>query len=129
MHSKGNEPSAAQVVWREEVRALGCIVSREQSGIEIHHVVGASAKHQGQEIGHWFILPLTTWYHRTNPTLNVTDNKRYFEANFESQVSLFKKLLNLYRFMYDREPPVPAEVIEAIVDLERDGFTEYKAVA
>lgn len=126
MQSKGNAPIASQLKWREEVRDLGCVISREQYGIEIHHVLGATAKHNRQPIGHWFILPLTAWYHRENPILNVTDNKKLFEANFGSQVALFNRLLDLYRFQYDKEPPVPCEVLAAIGDLERDGLTQYK---
>lgn len=118
MQSKGNAPSASQLKWREEVRALGCVVSREKHGIEIHHVLGATAKHNRQPIGHWFILPLTSWYHRLNPVLNVTDHKKLFEANFGTQVVLFRQLLDLYRFQYNKEPPVPPEVLVAIFDLD-----------
>lgn len=119
MQSKGNSPSASQKKWREEVRELGCIIERSKGGIEIHHVLGATAKHNKVVIGHWFILPLTGWYHRENPILNVTDNKKLFEANFGSQVELFIQLLELYEFHYEKPHPVPAEVVEAIQSLEQ----------
>jgi hypothetical protein len=128
MQSKGNTPTAAQLRWREDIRALGCVISREQHGIEIHHVLGATAKHNRQPIGHWFILPLSAWYHRLNPVLNVTDHKRLFEANYGTQVALFSRLLDLYRFEYCKEPPVPAAVIDAIFNLERNGIAQYKQV-
>ena len=128
MQSKGNAPSASQLKWREEVRSLGCVVSRDPYGVEIHHVLGATAKHNRQPIGHWFILPLTAWYHRENPVLNVTDNKKLFEVNYGSQVELFNQLLDLYRFTYDKEPAIPQAVITAINDLECDGVTQYKQV-
>lgn len=128
MQSKGNAPDASQKRWREEVRGLGCVISREPHNVEIHHVLGATAKHNKTPIGHWFILPLNAWYHRENPTLNVTENKRLFEAQFGSQVLLFKCLLDLYKFTYDKEPPVPKEVLAAINDLEINGLTKYKKV-
>ena len=71
MQSKGNAPTVEQKRWREEVRELGCIISDEQGGVEIHHVLGATAKYNKEEIGHEFILPLTGWYHRENPSHNA----------------------------------------------------------
>ncbi len=118
MQSKGNAPTTAQKEWREEVRELGCIISGEKGGIEIHHVLGATAKHNKVPIGHEFILPLTPWYHRLNPVLNVTDNKHLFELNFDTQVGLFDKLMELYVFHYEKPVPLAPEVIDAIRDLE-----------
>ncbi len=126
LQSKGNAPTAEQKRWREEVRELGCIISGEQGGVEIHHVLGATAKYNKEEIGHEFILPLTGWYHRENPVLNVTNNKNLFEANFGSQVSLFNRLLDLYEFHYERKPPLELSKINAIRELERNGRTMYK---
>lgn len=74
MQSKGNSPTPKQKRWREEARELGCFISGEQGGIEDHHVLGATAKHNKEEIGHELILPLTVWYHREGPVLNVTSN-------------------------------------------------------
>jgi hypothetical protein len=119
MQSKGNAPTASQKAWREAVRELGCVIDKSKGGIEIHHVLGATAKHNKVDIGHWFILPLSSWYHRENPTLNVTDNKRLFEANFGTQVQLFMGLIMQYEFIHERVAPVPAEVIDAIRSLER----------
>lgn len=126
MQSKGNNPTEKQAAWREEVRALGCILTGDKSSVEIHHVLGATAKHNKTDIGHWFILPLSGWYHRNSPNLNVTDHKKTFEETFGSQVSLFNRLLELYEFHYGVEPPVDDSVIRAIRDLERYGRTVYK---
>lgn len=120
MQSKGNEPTKAQKDWREEVRALGCIVSMEKGPhIQIHHVLGATAKHNKVEIGHWFILPLTGWYHLEAPVINATNHKKMFEAQFGSQASLFNQLLRNYEFHYEKPVPVPQEVLAAIYDLDR----------
>ncbi len=121
MQSKGNAPTAAQKKWREEIRELGCIVHGDKGEIEIHHVLGATAKHNKVAIGHWFILPLTGWFHRLNPELNVTSRKRAFEINFGSQVSLFDKLMLQYEFVYEKCVPLDPEVIAAIRDLEVSG--------
>jgi len=126
MQSKGNNPNSKELRWREDVRALGCILTGEKLAVEIHHVVGASAKHDKTSIGHWFILPLSKWYHRDDSLLNVTDNKKTFEETFGSQVSLFNRLLELYEFHYGCRPPVDDSVIRAIRDLERNGRTVYK---
>lgn len=118
MQSKGNAPTAAQIKWREEVRALGCIVGMEKGPhIQIHHVLGATAKHNKVAIGHWYILPLTPWAHLDNPVLNVTHNKRLFEAQYGTQISLFKQLIKNYEFHYEKRAPVPEEVLAAIYDL------------
>lgn len=126
MQSKGNAPSASQKQWREEVRALGCIITGEKDSVEIHHVLGTTAKHKKIDIGHWFILPLSEWYHRKNPALNVTDHKKLFEETFGNQVSLFDRLLEIYEFHYGKKPPLEDSVIWAIRDLERNGRTCYK---
>ena len=126
MQSKGNAPTAEQKRWREEVRELGCIISGEQGGIEIHHVLGATAKHNKEDIGHELILPLTAWYHREDPEQNVTDNKKIFEAIHGSQISLFNRLLDLYEFHYEKKPPLELSKINAIRELERNGRTVYQ---
>ncbi len=126
MQSKGNAPTAAQKRFREEVRALGCVISHEKYGVEIHHVVGATGKNNKVKIGHWFILPLTTWYHRQNPVLCVDLYKKNFEANFESQVCLFNRLLETYKKEYNKPLPFGDDVLEAIQGLERNGRTIYQ---
>ncbi len=118
MQSKGNAPTTAQKLWREEVRALGCIISGEKGGVEIHHVLGATAKHNKVPIGHELILPLSAWYHRECPNQNVTDHKHLFEESFGTQVSQFNRLMELYEFHYEKPVPLPPEVIDAIRDLE-----------
>lgn len=63
MQSKGNAPNAEQIRWREEVRKMGCLY-RYPGSVEIHHILGASAKQDGVPIGHLAILPVTNQAHR-----------------------------------------------------------------
>lgn len=116
MHSKGNAPTAEQKRWREDVRALGCIIT----GVvvcEIHHCRGATFKHNKVPIGHWFILPLHPELHRTGQ-LNVTDHKHRWEEVYGTQVELFMQVVQRYEQQHDRAAPVPPEVISAILDLD-----------
>lgn len=59
---KGQRPSAVQKKWREDVRALGSILSGLHP-VEIHHCAGRTAAHDKVHIGHWWILPLTSEEH------------------------------------------------------------------
>ena len=53
-----DQPNAEQKLWRENVRQTGSIISG-LSRVEIHHVLGRTAKIKGVgNIGHYFILPL-----------------------------------------------------------------------
>lgn len=62
MKSKGNQPTAAQVRWREAVRGLGSVISGGPA--VIHHPVGCTGKHNKIAIGHWWIIPLTDEEHK-----------------------------------------------------------------
>ena len=59
---KVSAPSAAQKRWREQVRALGSILSGLHP-VEIHHCAGRTAVHDKVHVGHWWILPLTSEEH------------------------------------------------------------------
>ena len=92
-----SNPTASQVRWREYVRGLGCCVSQEDWKVQIHHVVGRSAKVKGVgNIGHWYVLPLAWQYHdvASNDKLNVTHHKNAFEEQFGTQSELFNQVFN-----------------------------------
>jgi hypothetical protein len=102
MQSKGNAPSAEQVRWRETVRRVGCIATggvnaepTEPGDIQIHHVLGQSAKRDGEAIGHWFILPLHWRLHDigSDYPVNVTTSKPRFVQQYGSEKSLFMKMI------------------------------------
>lgn len=68
MRAKVSKPSAGQLEFREAVRALGCPWCKQPA--EIHHPVGRTGKHQGQPVGHWWLLPLCERHHR-HPNVGI----------------------------------------------------------
>ncbi len=62
--------------------------------IQLHHVLGRSAKHNKVAIGHWFILPVPFELHdiSSNHELNVTHRKNSFTKEFGKQFQLFEEM-------------------------------------
>ena len=62
--------------------------------IQLHHVLGRSAKHNKVAIGHEFILPVPFELHdvNSNHELNVTHRKKSFTKEFGKQFQLFEKM-------------------------------------
>lgn len=93
-----NAPTASQCRFMRYMAELGCCISPEMWRVQIHHVVGRSAKVKGVgNIGHWFILPLAWRYHDvdSNDPLNVTHRKNAFVAKFGKQSENFEFCLAL----------------------------------
>jgi hypothetical protein len=65
------------------------------SSIQLHHVLGRSAKHNKIAIGHEFIIPLPFELHdvSSNEPDNVTHHKKVFTSKHGSQASLFLKMV------------------------------------
>lgn len=63
--------------------------------IQLHHVLGRSAKHNKVAIGHEFILPVPFELHdvSSNHELNVTHRKKSFIKEFGSQVKLYEDMV------------------------------------
>ena len=61
----------------------------------IHHPVGRTAKHNKVHIGEWWILPVPIRLHdvHSNDPLNVTHNKRAFEAHYGQQTRLWELMV------------------------------------
>jgi hypothetical protein len=82
MRSKGNAPSATQKRWLDAVASLS-------PGMQIHHPVGITAKHNKVHIGHWWLVPVDEQSHRDihagvfGKDRKVLE-KRIFEANLEA---------------------------------------------
>lgn len=115
MQSKGIAPTASEKRYREEVRALGCICSHmldipQPPVIEIHHMMGASAKDSGIRVGHILILPLSPGFHRTyqmhiDGYPNVTSEKHYFDVMFGGELELFAEMIMLLGYdPFERMP-------------------------
>lgn len=118
MRSKGNEPSAEQKAWMSQLAEYGCVVTRADNP-QIHHCLGATAKHNKVAIGHWYLLPLAHQLHdiSSNRPDNITLHKREFEWRHGTEKELFSRLIKTFR---DNGNPIPPEeVIEAIKGYHR----------
>lgn len=85
-------------------------------GIQLHHVLGRSAKHNKVAIGHWFIIPVPYQYHDISETndLNVSYYKHNFTEKFGKQHELFVVMCGVMRI---RGYTVPSkEIINSIMD-------------
>ncbi len=61
-NSTQNQPSAAQKRYADYVASLGCCECGRPA--QIHHPVGATAKHRKVPIGHWWLIPLCDDHHK-----------------------------------------------------------------
>lgn len=119
MQSKGNRPNSAQKRWMDEVAAVGSIISGRKP-VELHHVVGFTAKFEKQHIGPWWILPLTTEEHRHIGTAQGTDELSRLKLGF-TMVGRFdyEKLLFSDLLTHFSELPFSDEVLQSIWSYRR----------
>lgn len=111
---KVSQPNAQQRRWRELVRAMGSIISGRPA--EIHHAEGRNAKHNGVEIGHWWILPLTPDEHRGPDGIHSHPQRKAREKQ------LFARLLYAVLDDHNGLPPEcfpPRDVLDAIAEYHR----------
>ena len=84
--------------------------------LQLHHVLGRSAKNNKVAIGHWFILPVPFKLHdvSSNHHFNVTHRKNNFTNQYGMQRNIFNKM---YQSMKDQSYEVPSiEIYNAIMD-------------
>ena len=100
--------------WLTTVAAHGCVITGDKYNIQLHHILGRTAKRDKQPIGLWYVLPLHWSYHdvASNHPLNVTHHKKAFVDQFGSQKELFLEMC------YDIKSYPPAEVLAAIQTME-----------
>lgn len=100
MISKGARITAEQKRWESTVREFGCVLMGNDQGeygaIQIHHVVGLTAKQDKVLIGPWYILSLHWRLHdpRSSFTTNITNRRKDFLAEYGSEKELFLKMLS-----------------------------------
>ncbi len=93
---KGRTPSAAEKRHMEKVRALGCIVCRQQGydlwpeGTEIHHTRGKT-----QKGAHYDVLPLCHEHHSRYSKTGFHYNPTEFQKKHGTQAELLEKVENL----------------------------------
>ncbi len=117
------QANAAQKQWMKDIvewaeNNIQILYGDEWSNkpIQLHHVLGRSAKHNKVAIGHYFILPVPFELHdvSSNHPDNVTHFKNNFTKRYFRQSYLFIKMLNSMED-YGYETPNP-DVITAIMD-------------
>jgi len=113
--------TAAHKKWNQRVRKYADDHGAEPYGdffnYQIHHVAGASYKHNKVYIGNWFVLPVSFQYHdmSSNDALNVTHHRRHYEEAFGKQSAIWLEMVNVIRDQ-DGTLPFSDEVIEAVLD-------------
>jgi len=100
---KPGQPTAKQKNWREDVRAQGCIL-RLEGPVQIHHVVGRTARHIKIHVGHWFLLPVSEEGHREVEKMSKDEQKDLFMRVCSRHIYGMRKL------------PFDADVLFAILD-------------
>lgn len=105
MQSKGNAPSAAQKRWREAVRDAGSKESGEK--MQIHHPVGATAKHNKVHIGHWWVIPVDEQSHKDLHAGLLGKGRKTVEKQVFS---------NVVKHLYNHPDRPPLEALDAIMD-------------
>lgn len=127
MLSANNAPSAAQSRWWGELSEMGCIITGNPA--EIDHCIGASAMHNGEHIGQWWVLALAPNVHRLMAE-NRTTNRRGFCRMYGSQVAIKmagraveKELFFLqcvkYMTYYKKNLPFEWSIMQAIMSYAR----------
>jgi|TARA_R110000851_G_scaffold326213_1_gene494663 hypothetical protein len=115
------QANAAQKQWMNDIAEwannnnLGLLYDYDNGrGIQLHHVMGRSAKQNKTPIGHWFIIPIPFDLHDVGSSHmhNVTHHKHSFTNRFGNQRDLFNDMVNDMRMEMYQLPPT--EVLEAI---------------
>lgn len=77
--------------WLARITRYGCVATGETNDLELHHVLGRTAKQNKMHIGRIFVLPIAWRLHNpnSNDPLNVTRFKRAFTQAFGKQSALF----------------------------------------
>ena len=123
MKSKGNAPTAAQKKFWDELVKMGCLLTGDEA--EIDHLVGASVKANGENIGNWWVIALSPGPHRIN-TINRTSaedkfigywcNPDLWDSSAGHKKELFLAQCVRYKLYYKKPLPFDLSVLESILD-------------
>lgn len=102
-------PTASERAWREWVRLQGCAHCGAPAAI--HHAVGSTGRHQGIEIGHWWVIPLCYEAHQGPHGIHGDRAIWGGERRKEIEQRMFMGLAERYS---PGGGAIPAEAIEAI---------------
>lgn len=120
-----NKPAnAAQKKWMKDIAEwaennIQILYGDEWSNkpIQLHHVLGRSAKNNKVHIGHEFVLPVPFDLHdvSSNHWHNVTHKKKAFVNAFGNQRDLFRKMVVSMHNDYSYKVP-DVIILQAISD-------------
>ena len=102
---KGRTPTKAEQEHMDKVRAIGCIICRQQGKgrvpCEIHHVFGKTKKAKGDfKVSHFYVLPLCFEHHRMGgyeEPISRHPYKARFVATYGSEKKLLKQVEELLK--------------------------------
>lgn len=112
--------NAAQRKWMSDVAEWAEVnidlIYDGANSIQLHHVLGRSAKHNKIAIGHWFIIPVPYHLHdvSSHHPESVTHCKKEFVKSFGNQRDIFRDMVNDMRMEMYALPPI--EVLNSIMD-------------
>ena len=107
MRSK-TRPTAKQKRFWDWVARQPCIICAREP-VEVHHVLGSTAKENGVAIGQWCVLPVCHKCHTDE--IPVTDK--------QTQVLLFVRTLLREYWRKFREVPLTADELMAVLTWRR----------
>ena len=116
-----NKPAnAAQKQWMKDIAEWAEVnidlIYHGANSIQLHHVLGRSAKNNKVAIGHWFVIPVPYHLHDVSSghPENVTHHKKAFVKMFGNQRDIFRDIVNDMRMEMYELPP--SDVLNAIRD-------------
>ena len=116
MRSAKHTPSAAAKRWMAWVASRGCLNCRAPANV--HHCVGATARHNRVAIGDWWLLPLCRECHQGDDGIHHS-RRRFFGEHVRRKTTekiMFRQLLRWSR-ADDACLDMPSQrVIDAIED-------------
>ena len=98
---------------------LGELYGHDYDGhtnIQLHHVLGRTARHNKIDIGHWFIIPVPFELHDPNVShkYHVHKCKKAFVRRFGNQRDIYEHLVTIMECQGYAVPPMSAHY--AILD-------------
>ena len=104
-------PNSDEKKFQGWLKERNCCVSGDY-GVEVHHCVGSTGKHNKVLIGHWFCLPLSTEIHREYHAGTKSWREKYATQSF-----FWSYLVADYQ--EETGCIVPADVVGAVMDLRK----------
>ena len=115
------QANTVQKQWMSDIadwasRNMDLFYDGDTSQVQLHHVLGRSAKHNKVAIGHWFVIPVPFYLHDVSSCHpeNVTHCKKSFVRRFGNQRDLFRDMVNDMRMEMYAIPPT--DVLNSIED-------------